>query len=137
MHKTLKADTLQPPAATLRQQQRRFDAFQKLYNEQRPHQALEHQPPARVYAPSPRPYPTRITAPEYASDWQVREVYTKGSFYFDGHHYFLSDALGDTQIALAATEHDHCLAVYYHHVIIAYVDLRRKKITTALPKVKK
>jgi putative transposase len=119
MHRTLKADTLAPPAASLRRQQQRFDAFQQLYNQERPHQALQHQSPTHVYTPSLRVYPSRLTAPEYDMGWQVREVYRKGSFSFEGRHYFLCDALGETRIALAPTAHEHCLAIYYHHVIIA------------------
>ena len=40
MHRTLKAATARPPAANQRAQQRRFDAFRREYNEERPHQAL-------------------------------------------------------------------------------------------------
>lgn len=57
MHRTLKSETLRPPADTLRKQQRRFDQFQHEYNHVRPHQALEYETPAHIYTPSPRPYP--------------------------------------------------------------------------------
>lgn len=137
MHKTLKAETLAPPAATLRQQQHCFDAFQELYNEQRPHQALGHKPPAQFYTASPRPYPVRLAKPEYEEHWIKRRVYTKGSIHFEDHHYFLSDTLGDTHVALAPTDNDACLAVYYHHVIVAYLDRRRHKILSEPPKEKK
>jgi transposase InsO family protein len=136
MHRTLKADTLAPPEANLRRQQRSFDRFQRIYNEERPHQALDNKPPASVYLPSPRQYPQRPGAPEYDPHWKVCNVYAKGSFYYGGHHYFLSDALGNTLIALAATQHEHCMAIHYHHVIIAYLDLRRHRITAAPPKEK-
>lgn len=39
MHRTLKAETTKPPAASSRAQQRRFDAFVREYNEERPHEA--------------------------------------------------------------------------------------------------
>ena len=54
LHLTLLQDTAQPPARSLRQQLARFRAFQRLYNEERPHQALGDTPPADHYAPSPR-----------------------------------------------------------------------------------
>jgi putative transposase len=38
MHRTLKEATMQPPAATLRQQQARFNSFRQEYNEHRPHE---------------------------------------------------------------------------------------------------
>lgn len=56
MHLTLKQDTTKPAAANLLQQQGRFDTFITLYNQQRPHQALDMQVPASRYTPSARPY---------------------------------------------------------------------------------
>ena len=40
MHLTLLQDAATPPAKTLREQLDRFRAFQRLYNDERPHQAL-------------------------------------------------------------------------------------------------
>ena len=60
MHKTLKAETTRPPAASKEQQQARFDRFRKDFNEYRPHEALGQQPPAAFYQPSPRPCPERL-----------------------------------------------------------------------------
>ena len=54
MHRTLKKQTSNPPANNRRQQQARFDAFRRHYNEERPHEALGQRPPAEVYVPSPR-----------------------------------------------------------------------------------
>jgi hypothetical protein len=34
----------------------RFDQFISIFNEQRPHQALNMRYPAEIYTPSPRPY---------------------------------------------------------------------------------
>jgi transposase InsO family protein len=46
MHRTLKHDTLNPSAATPRRQQQRFDEFQRIYNEERPHEELNYNTPA-------------------------------------------------------------------------------------------
>src|SRR5215213_5249549 len=54
-HLTLQQETTSPPAATPAQQQRRFDRLRQLFNHERPHEALDQQPPATVYVPSPRP----------------------------------------------------------------------------------
>src|SRR5579871_246356 len=78
MHRTLKAATAQPPAATLRAQQRRFDAFRQEYNTERPHEALGQQPPISYYAVSPRAYPRRLEEPTYAEAAQVRRVRHNG-----------------------------------------------------------
>ncbi len=40
MHRTLKAETIRPAAATFLQQQERFDRFVHEFNTERPHEAL-------------------------------------------------------------------------------------------------
>ena len=49
MHRTLKAQTTRPPANDAEEQQARFDAFRRHYNEERPHEALGQTPPAEHY----------------------------------------------------------------------------------------
>jgi transposase InsO family protein len=49
MHRTLKQETTQPPAANRREQQRTLDRFRQEYNQVRPHEALQMQTPAAVY----------------------------------------------------------------------------------------
>jgi len=56
LHKTLKADAIRPPRATLAAQQRAFNAFRGTYNHERPHQFLDGRVPASIYRPSPRTY---------------------------------------------------------------------------------
>ena len=56
MHLTLKTEATKPAADNYLQQQARFDAFVKRFNEERPHQALRMQVPADLYKKSPRPY---------------------------------------------------------------------------------
>jgi len=60
MHRTLREDTSQPPAANACEQQARFDRFRHDYNDVRPHEALGQVPPASCYRPSPRPYPHKL-----------------------------------------------------------------------------
>lgn len=55
MHRTLKAETADPPAATLAEQQRRFDEFRAVYNHERPHEALDFATPRRFVAPPSAP----------------------------------------------------------------------------------
>ena len=49
LHRTLKAETANPPAADAVAQQARFDRFLSVYNEQRPHEALGQIPPAWLH----------------------------------------------------------------------------------------
>jgi hypothetical protein len=53
----LEAAPAQPQASkNFLQQQARFDQFISVYNQDRPHQALNMRCPAELYRPSPRPY---------------------------------------------------------------------------------
>ena len=56
MHLTLKKEATRPPGMNSLQQQAKFDAFLKEFNEERPHEALTMRMPDEVYKPSPRPY---------------------------------------------------------------------------------
>ena len=56
MHLTLKKEATKPAAANFLQQQARFDKFMDVFNNERPHEALDMKCPAEVYQPSPRPY---------------------------------------------------------------------------------
>src|SRR5256886_10399431 len=64
MHLTLKKEATKPAGKNFLQQQARFDAFTRVYNHERPHQALNMRYPAELYRPSARPY-TRLPALEY------------------------------------------------------------------------
>jgi transposase InsO family protein len=121
MHRTLKQETASPPAATLRQQQRRFDAFRKCFNEERPHEALGQTPPAQHYCPPPRPYNGRLREPDYAADQVVRRVRSNGEIKWGGERLFISQALVGEPIALRETG-DGVFEVYYGPVDLGTID---------------
>ncbi|MGE0232918.1 MAG: IS481 family transposase [Flavobacteriaceae bacterium] len=56
IHLTLKNEATKPPAFNFLQQQEKLDAFVEVYNNQRPHQALNGAYPGELYTPSPRIY---------------------------------------------------------------------------------
>ena len=56
MHQTLKRTATKPASFNFLQQQERFDNFIQIYNNERPHQALNGQHPGEVYTPSARVY---------------------------------------------------------------------------------
>jgi putative transposase len=106
MHRTLKAQTSDPPAANAGAQQVRFDDFRRHYNEERPHEALGQRPPQEVYRPSPRTMPGRIDEPWYDADYQVRRVRPAGDIKWKGGHVFISEALAGELIGIAELETD-------------------------------
>jgi transposase InsO family protein len=100
MHGTLQRDACQPAASNRREQQRRFDAFRRIYNEERPHEALGNVPPGTIYRPSPRPFPARIPELVYPDHWQVRMVRQNGEVRWRGNHIFIGEVLAGEPIAL-------------------------------------
>jgi transposase InsO family protein len=104
MHRTLKAETSKPPAADALEQQSRFDAFRRHYNEVRPHEALAQTPPAERYAPSSRALPDRVEDPWYDADHEVRRVRLNGEIKWRGEYVFVSEALTGELVGLAELE---------------------------------
>jgi hypothetical protein len=92
-HRTLKQDTMSPPAADLEAQQKVCDGFRLTYNSLRPHEALGQVPPATLYKPSPRLYPERLGDIDYPPMTIVRRVRSNGQIKWRGGFVYVSAAL--------------------------------------------
>ena len=103
MHRTLKQDTMCPPAATPEAQQQRCDEFRVMYNVERPHEALGQVPPASRFVSSPRPYPNRLGDLEYPPLTEVRRVRSNGQIKWRGRLVFISESLVGELVGI--TEH--------------------------------
>ena len=130
-HAVLKAGTTRPPAATACGQQRRFDAFRRVYNEQRPHQALGGRVPADLYRPSPRPLPQRLPAIEYPLHWEVRWVASNGDIAWRSRRLFVSAALAEQPLAFEEID-DGLFTVWFGPIALARFDARRWRWTEVL-----
>ena len=128
MHRELKRATTRPAAHTLRAQQRKFDRFQQRYNEERPHEGIGDQLPARLWTPSGRPYPERIPPPQYPSHMEIRRVSTAGTFRLHSHQLFLSSALCMQDIGLEEVE-DGIWNIVYYTTLLGRLDEKSLRIT--------
>lgn len=104
MHRTLKAETSKPPAAAPGAQQARFDAFRRMFNEERPHEALGQVPPARRWRPPSRMLPDRLDEAWYDADHEVRRVRPNGEIKWRGEHVFIGEALAGELVGIAEHE---------------------------------
>jgi transposase InsO family protein len=127
IHRDLKAETTRPPQNDLARQQRRFDAFVRERNHDRPHEALGQQPPARFYVPSPRPYPSRLPEAEYPAHYEVRRVAPNGSVSLWGKYVFLSHALCGELIGLIE-EADGLWTAYFGNLRLGIIDRRNRRL---------
>jgi len=100
LHLTLLQDTANPPAPTLRAQLERLRRFQRLYNEQRPHQALGNATPVQHYAASPRRFDGVLREPSYDADAVIRRVRHNGEIKWQGNTVYISAALTDEPVGL-------------------------------------
>src|SRR6202163_328440 len=103
MHLTLLQDTASPPARSLREQLKRLRNFQRIYNEQRPHESLGDDTPADHYTASPRRFDGVLREPEY-SEHEVRRVRRNGEIRWQGQTIYISEALIGEPVGLR--EHD-------------------------------
>jgi hypothetical protein len=129
MHRTLKDETVCPPASSLRAQQKRFDAFVEEFNTERPHQALGQKRPAEVWKPSPRPFPDRIPDPDYLQHYQQRRVKSNGMIKFKNRRLFLSETLKSQVVALEEVN-DGIWSVYFYDVLLGRLDERNFEVIT-------
>jgi hypothetical protein len=121
MHRTLKQETANPPKANRRQQQQAFGAFQREYNEQRPHEALGWKTPAELYVPSARPYPARLPELQYPQGAHLRRISQQGSLKWKCERTFLSEVLARQTVGLLETEEDF-FEVYYGSLLLGWFD---------------
>ena len=125
---------MSPPAPTLADQQRAFDAFRRVYNEERPHEALGQVPPATLYVPSPRPYPRKIASPEYEDGVVVRRVRSNGEIKWAGERVFLSEALVGEPVGLVRHD-DRRWGIRFGHLEIGLLDEHAMRIIKTPVKV--
>jgi len=104
LHLTLLQDTADPPARSLRQQLERFQDFLRIYNEERPHEALDNRTPAEIYIGSPRRWDGVLREPHYGSEHTVRRVRHNGEIRWLGATVYISMALTGEPIGLVEND---------------------------------
>jgi transposase InsO family protein len=125
IHKTLQEETARPTAQDMPGQQRKFDEFRRIYNDERPHEALGQRPPAVVYASSPRPYPARVREPEYQPNVETRRVRYHGYVKWRGGEVFVSETLRGEPVGIEQTSEEQW-TVRYGPLLLGHIDSRNR-----------
>ena len=124
-HRTLALEVLQANRfADLAACQGAFDTWRRIYNEERPHEALGMAVPASRYRASPVCFPERLAAPDYHATDKVRRMSRDGAVRFQGRRIKMSQAFAGLDVAFRATATDGVWRVYFMRFAIAEVDLR-------------
>jgi hypothetical protein len=128
MHKTLKRGAIRPPRGSLSAQQRAFTTYRTLYNEERPHDALNGATPSAHYRASVRAYPAQLPAIDYPGHFVVKRITDAGTFRFKDRLFVLSNALDNHQIGLEEVE-DGRWSVHFCHLVLARINERTGTLT--------
>jgi putative transposase len=120
MHLTLKTET--DPQATLAAQQRTFDVWRRVFNEERPHEALGNMPPATVYERSRRHYPRKLVDPVSLSDYDVVRADRRGFIHFRRHKIFISSALRLELLEVEPDYRRHTYNVKFGPILLGRLD---------------
>jgi putative transposase len=121
MHLTLKKETALPPRASMRAQQRRFDAFRREYNDERPHEALGLRTPAAVYSKSNQRYTKREPQVAYDACAETVAVDALGRFRWGRSRVHVNAALQGQRIELRAVD-EHRWEVRYGPITLGLID---------------
>jgi len=124
MHLTLKRETTRPAGHNLLQQQERFDQFVRIFNVERPHEALGDRPPAKHYRPSPRAFPKHEPEPRYPLHDRTMRVSASGTVSFGTPRkgYPLGRVLANELVGLREIE-DGVWLVTFAQLDLGHIDL--------------
>ena len=125
LHRTLQEELLSRHTLNnLPHCQLHFDQWRDIYNFERPHEALDLQPPASCYQPSSRPFPEVLPPILYDTSDIVRKVDKSGKIYFDGHSFRVGKAFRFNPVAIRPTQQDGNYEVYFCQLKVAQFSLR-------------
>ena len=130
MHRTLKDETTRPPESNMRQQQKRFNAFVREFNHERPHQALGQQTPVSRVQRYRREFTGSIPEPDYPASWETRTVRSNGEIKWTGGLTFVGEVLIGERVSLCQVA-DGLWQLYFASAHIADWDERTKKFIRA------
>jgi transposase InsO family protein len=128
-HRSLKAEVLNGRSfVTHDQVQCELERWRRIYNHERPHEALDMKTPATRYQPSARPMPTILGEPDYAADDIVLRVKSNGVIDFRGRRLKVSNALRGLPVAARKSPtQDGIVEFWFAHHRILTLDLRDEK----------
>jgi hypothetical protein len=118
----------QLPERALPSQQNRFDSFRNIYNNERPHEALNQRTPGSFYRSSSRAFPTRLPPVAYPAHFEVRKVSTAGGIRWKNRYFNVTTVLIDEYVGPEEVD-DGLWTLYYSDTELGRFDERTYRIT--------
>lgn len=130
MHLTLKKETTRPPAKNILAQQEKFDEWRRVFNFERPHEALDMKTPSQLYISSTRKYPEQLQEPEYPGYCYEKKVGVSGMVHFTGkgNYFFLSETFQGQKVGLIEEDHG-IFRVSFMDMDLGYLDAESLKFS--------
>ncbi|MGA8072299.1 MAG: IS481 family transposase [Candidatus Acidiferrales bacterium] len=100
-----------------------LEEFRRIYNEQRPHEALGMKRPLERYHASERAYQAEPREWEYPEGSTVRRLNAVGCLYWEGQTWFVCEALAGRWVRVESVE--NLLVVSYRHMYVREIDRQR------------
>lgn len=127
MHRTLKQHTTQPPQANMTAQQQCFERFLEEFNHERPHEALNTQPPAAHYTPSVRPFPEKLPELIYDDALELRKIRSNGEIKWQNKKIYLCELLKGETVAIESID-EHRGILYFSKLKLGIIDSKTGEI---------
>jgi transposase InsO family protein len=126
MHLTMKNEVCRPAAYNILQQQEKLDAFQEVFNNERPHQAIGMRCPSQLYTPSAKQY-QGLPEVDYPFADKAVIVTTCGRICMGRRKINLSKVFSGQKVGITENE-DNIWLVSFMHYDIGYFDLEAGRV---------
>ena len=124
-HRTLKAELLQGREfANLVETQGQFDPWREMYNNERPHEALDLSVPVSRYRVSARSFVEQPEAWDYGPGAETRSVQDKGYISYQGFKIVVGKSFRGRRVGLRPLDADGKYEVYFCQTCVCEIDLR-------------
>jgi transposase InsO family protein len=115
-HRTLKTELLSAYSfEDIDEAQKGFKWWQKIYNEERPHEAIGFKTPSKRYTRSEIDYPEKLPPIEYDGSLIIRKVQKGGLIHFKGKEYRIGTAFYGNHVGLKEAKEEGLMDVYFCH----------------------
>lgn len=132
MHRTLKAEATKPAGTNILQQQEKLDAFKEVFNNERPHQALNMKIPVEIYKKSERKYKPILESLEYPDFEYTYRVTKCGSItLFNGKRLFVGVPFGGENLGIKKVE-DGVWKLNFMNYELGFFDATNPKLEIAV-----
>ncbi len=135
MHADVAAELECDPAATIEVQQRAAERWRHIYNEIRPHEALQMKTPASLYSRSPRRF-RGIRPPVYPPTFAIRQVTRTGCVHYLNRTVFVSQSVAGHEVGLQKTRQGR-MAVRFYGISLGLFDLASAPLHNPPPLIRR